>query len=172
MAFTVLRKHESRLELELAEAMLLAGHLSSRLASDPVREAIRSVHVVGGHSQAVQEILRQDLEDLGFENEKTRLFAQMPVPALRPDFYRSIGRSGIIAEVERGKTITNDMDLLDLWKCHICPVADFLFLIVPIERRSESGTTIKAFDQASRRLATFFKPQNYVHVEAVFLFGY
>ena len=36
-------------------------------------------------------------------------------------------------EVERGKTTTNNMDLLDIYKCHICEEANHLFLFVPIE---------------------------------------
>ena len=31
-------------------------------------------------------------------------------------------------EVERGKTTTNNMDLLDIYKCHICEEANHLFL--------------------------------------------
>ena len=64
------------------------------------------------------------------------------------------------------------MDLLDLWKCHVCAHADFLYLIVPVERRSENGAVTKAFDNVVRRLSTFFEPQNYVNVEAAFVFGY
>lgn len=40
-------------------------------------------------------------------------------------------KSGIILEVERGKTLMNNMDLLDMWKCHICEHARYLFSIVP-----------------------------------------
>jgi hypothetical protein len=64
------------------------------------------------------------------------------------------------------------MDLLDIWKCHVCTHADFLYLIVPNERRGESGSVIKAFDNVLRRLSTFFEPKNYINVEAVFIFGY
>jgi hypothetical protein len=172
MPLTILRKEILSLEPEFEEASALARRFVSGMESDVVSAAIGRVHKLGGRSQDIQAILQEDLEAIGFVNEKAGLFAETTVSALRPDFFRPVGRSGIIAEVERGKTITNNMDLLDLWKCHICPVADFLFLIVPIARRSADGTTIKAFDQAARRLASFFEPRNYVHVEAVFLFGY
>jgi len=168
----VLRKQILALESEFAKAAEIAEHLEQRMATDIIRTAIEQVHKLGGKSQDIQALLRHDLELLGFQNEKAGLFANMEVSALRPDFYRPIGHTGIIAEVERGKTITNNMDLLDLWKCHICSQAHFLFLIVPLERKSENGTTIKAFEQANRRLATFFEPRNHVNVEAVFLFGY
>lgn len=84
----------------------------------------------------------------------------------------AVGDTGILLEVERGKAITNNMDLLDLWKCHICDNARFLFLIVPVERPSENKRKIRAFHDAGRRLAPFFLRQNYVNVDAVFLFGY
>ena len=32
---------------------------------------------------------------------------------LRPDYYKKLKKSGIILEVERGKTLKNNMDLLD-----------------------------------------------------------
>lgn len=142
------------------------------MASAEVAAAIASVHKLGGKSQEVQAALQRDFEELGFRSERTGLFGGMDVPGLRPDFYRRLGRSGIIAEVERGKIITNNMDLLDLWKCHICPDADFLFLIAPLARPSESGTVIKGYEQAQRRLRTFFEPRNYVNVDAAFVFGY
>ena len=171
-ATAILRKASLTLAAEFAEAVELATKLAGRMDADSMRASILGVHQLGGKSQQIQELLRNDLEDLGFQNEKAGLFATLPVSALRPDFFRPVGKSGIIAEVERGKTITNNMDLLDLWKCHICPHADFLYLIVPVARRSENGTVIKAFEQAARRLATFFEPRNHVNVEAVFLFGY
>jgi hypothetical protein len=116
--------------------------------------------------------LSDKLTELGFQSERCGLFSQYPVASLRPDFYRRVHNSGILLEIERGKTLTNNMDLLDLWKCHLCAHADFLFLVVPNERPSESGQVIKAFAGASRRLSTFFEPQNYVNVEPVHLFGY
>ncbi|NRD66226.1 hypothetical protein HRD49_31165 [Corallococcus exiguus] len=150
----------------------MAAQLNALMEAVDVCAAIAKVHKLGGKSQDIQEILRPDLEALGFQSEKAGLFSQLKVSGLRPDFYRRLGRTGIIAEVERGKTIHNNMDLLDLWKCHICAEADFLFLIVPEARHSEDGKSIKAYEKARDRLATFFKPANYVNVDAVFLFGY
>lgn len=159
---------ESRFE----EASGLASRLRNLMESDAIYSAIQRVHRLGGKSQEIQAALEADLEALGFKSERRGLFAEYAVSSLRPDFYRPLNDSGILVEVERGKTITNNMDLLDLWKCHLCTKADFLFLIVPVARVSENGTAIKAFDSVSRRLATFFEPPNYVNVEAVFLFGY
>jgi hypothetical protein len=172
LTLAILRKEVLTLGEEFRDAEQLAHTLETRMSSELLRSNIEAVHRLGGTSHEVQALLRSDLEALGFENERKGLFATLPVPALRPDFYRRLGRSGIVAEVERGKTITNNMDLLDLWKCHLCAEADFLFLIVPMSRVSERGGVIKAFDQATRRLATFFEPRSYVNVEAVFVFGY
>lgn len=142
------------------------------MLSESVRGATQKVHTLGSKSHEIQAVLQADIERLGFQNERRGLFADYAVSGLRPDFYRPLNGSGIIAEVERGKTITNNMDLLDLWKCHVCAKADFLFLIVPVERVSARGGAIRAFDAAERRLRTFFEPRNYVNVDAVFLFGY
>ena len=46
-----------------------------------------------------------------------------------------VGSSGILLEVERGKTTINNMDFLDFWKCHLCEHAHYLFLLVPQELR-------------------------------------
>ena len=78
----------------------------------------------------------------------------------------------MLLEGGRGKTTTNNMDLLDFWKCHICEDAEYLFLLVPQERKSKNGKVMRHFKQVKNRLGTFFKPNNYVNVEAVFLFGY
>jgi hypothetical protein len=63
------------------------------------------------------------------------------------------------------------MDLYDLWKCHICRHAEYLFLVVP----KNLPHTPKAFERVHTRLSYFFdpgRPKNYVNVGAVFLFGY
>jgi hypothetical protein len=172
MPLKVYRKVSLRFDKEFEEADQLAKLLLKLLESEAMRTQIAKVHQLGSTSQAIQALLNDDLQKLGFHHEKSGLFANMTVSALRPDFYRPVGRTGIIAEVERGKTITNNMDLLDVWKTHICSVASFLFLIVPMDRKSENGISIKAYDHASRRLATFFEPENYINVDALFLFGY
>ena len=83
------------------------------------------------------------------------------------------GDGGILLEVERGKTTINNMDLLDLWKCHICREANVLFLFVPSElRQNESMSPRREFATVSSRLESFFEPGNETNVEALFLFGY
>ena len=93
--------------------------------------------------------------------------------ALRPDYFREIGGTGVILEVERGKTTINNMDLLDFWKCHICQHAHYLILLVPIElRQNETMSPRREFATVRNRLASFFEPGNYTNVRGLFLFGY
>ena len=67
--------------------------------------------------------------------------------------------SGILLEVERGKTTTNNMDLLDFWKCHLCRHADYLFLMVPQAlRHNPTMTPKKEYNSVVKRLDTFFVP--------------
>jgi len=171
-AYQVFQKQSMNLHNEFVEASSLAWQLKDYLNSEAVRTEINQCHRLNATSQQIQAIIHKEVESLGFQSEKRGLFLDYKVAALRPDFYRPLGKSGIILEVERGKTLTNNMDLLDLWKCHVCAHADFLYLIVPVERRSENGTVIRAFDGVLRRLSTFFEPRNYVNVEAAFIFGY
>lgn len=111
-------------------------------------------------------------EALGFQSERTGLFAE-GVSGLRPDYFRTVGESGILLEVERGKTTTNNMDLLDFWKCHICAHAAYLFLMVPQAlRHNDEMSPKKEFLVVGRRLKQFFEPGKYTNVKGLCLFGY
>ncbi len=101
------------------------------------------------------------------------LRADDSIVGLRPDYYRPLGDTGIILEVERGKTTTNNMDLLDFWKCHLCGRAHYLFLLVPQELRHNPGMNPKReFQSVARRLSRFFEPGFHTNVRGLFLFGY
>ena len=150
----------------------LAFDFLSRLCSAPIQGAVEKAHKHGESSAKVQEAIRPVAEALQFHSEKKNLFAGLEVPALRPDYFREVEDTGIILEVERGKTIANNMDLLDLWKCHICTRADYLFLLVPQKRQTVDGGYGYPFKHVCKRLGTFFVPGNHVNVEAVFVFGY
>jgi len=86
-----------------------------------------------------------------------------------PGLLKSLRRA--LALAERGKTISNNMDILDFWKCHICVHADYLFLIVPKRRQSKRRDS-SPFQYVQKRITAFFDPPNYVNVNAVHLFGY
>ncbi len=123
-------------------------------------------------SAEVQAAFRPAATSLGFHSEKTGLFKES-IPGLRPDYYMAIGKTGILLEVERGKTTTNNMDLLDFWKCHLCVGAHYLFLLVPKElKHNDEMTSKKEFTSVKRRLAPFFQPENYTNVRGLVVFGY
>lgn len=84
------------------------------MSTASVCSAIKECHKLNGTSHQVRAVLNDKLAELGFQSEKQGLFAEYPVASLRPDFYRRVQNSGIILEIERGKTLTNNMDLLDV----------------------------------------------------------
>ncbi|MGD0914541.1 MAG: hypothetical protein ABR928_21820 [Terracidiphilus sp.] len=150
----------------------IAEELKAHMDTKSFRSKLELVHKVNGKSQDVQKLIADELVRLKFMPEKRGLFSECEVPSLRPDLYLQLGKSGILVEVERGKTTANNMDFLDVWKCHICAHADFLFLIVPCERARTTGKPTKEFERVKNRIGTFFKRGNYVNVEEVHLFGY
>jgi len=149
----------------------VAKELREFLSKPSIQKEISQRHIHGAESGEIQKIFLEKLTELGFQSEKRGLFEEYS-QGLRPDYYLPIDDTGIILEVERGKTTNNNMDILDLWKCHICKQARYLFLIVPKERMAKKGRSTKQFLPVSNRLKTFFEPNNYVNVDAVFLFGY
>ena len=79
--------------------------------------------------------------------------------------------SGILLEVERGKTLRNNMDMLDLWKTHICERADFLFLFVPYGNRRKGGWE-RVYLTVVNRLQSFFTERTSVRVDAAYIYAY
>jgi hypothetical protein len=149
---------------EIAEQLRLA------LTSGTVEASLSTIAPIGGTSHQVDAIVRPHAESLGFSSQRTTLFSGYPV-GLRPDWYRKLGRSGILLEVERGKAVANNMDLLDLWKCHICHEAEHLILIVPILVTRSYGIE-NVHSRVATRLATFFVPGNETNVRSVAVLGY
>jgi hypothetical protein len=170
--FDVLMKDEVSNTPTFLKVAKIASALRAFLNGDGAQQLIRERHTLNAASQRIQEIFLDEAIRLGFEDEKNGLFSSYKVSALRPDYFCRVDDSGILLEVERGKTTINNMDLLDLWKCHICEHADYLFLVVPKVRLSANGSAIKTFAYVRNRLAPFFEPKNYVNVDAVYLFGY
>jgi hypothetical protein len=97
------------------------------------------------------------------------------VTRARPDFFLRLspGR-GILAEVERGGAVTNNHDLKDIWKAHIAPDAQHLFLIVPNSNFSADGSPReKPFARVQSRAASFFgDPRREVDIVSLHVFGY
>lgn len=158
---------------EWSEIQDIATALVDHMNRPEVYEEVRQANVPGSKSQEIQDIIKKKTADLGFRDESKGLFAGYRTRGLTPDYYREVGCTGVILEVERGKTINNNMDFLDFWKCHICRVASFLILIVPVElRHNEKDPPTRAFHAASNRLESFFITQNYTNVWGLVLLGY
>jgi hypothetical protein len=150
----------------------VAVELLSFLNQSATQQRLGEAHVFGASSSSIQAIMLDEAQRLGFHSERTGLFASYASRRIRPDYFRPLGQSGVLMEVERGKILAYNMDLLDLWKCHICTEADYLFLVIPKIRPTERGKDELIFARVKDRLETFFHPQNVINVEAVFLFGY
>jgi hypothetical protein len=157
---------------EWVEVSMLADRLCNHLNTPESSARIAEANQPGRSSAAVQATFGDFARDLGFENEKIGLFANEEL-ALRPDYFRRVGSSGVLLEVERGKTTINNMDLLDFWKCHVCVHAQYLFLLVPVAlRQNPTMSPRNEFVSVARRLARFFTPNTYTNVRGLCLFGY
>jgi hypothetical protein len=138
--------------------------------------AIAELHVFGASSSAVQAHFSHLLKtELGFSEEVVLTEQEGLVTRARPDFFFGLGNGrGILAEVERGGTTTNNHDLKDLWKAHVAPDAHHLFLLVPQHNFRADGTPReKPFPLVARRLGAFFgEPRREIDVASVHVFGY
>ena len=159
-------RRENILLQDIKEIVLIAEQLARYVDDGDVHEKIHKSNQHGSSSKKVQDILIEYCEKLGFESEKNGLFKYHN---LRPDYYKKLNTGGILFEVERGKTLTNNMDLYDLWKCHICKEANHLFLFVP----KNVSHTKNIYESTFRRFSSFFREEkNHINIDTVFLFGY
>ena len=171
--YKILKKENLENNVDFIEATRLAKGLLSFMNSPNISKKIMNAHKINAKSGEIQNILLDKMLELGFRSEKAGLFNGYKTSALRPDYYKSLGHSkGIIMEVERGKTLANNMDMLDIWKCHICNEANYLFLIVPQRRQTEKGVENIIFEKVIDRLDSFFQKDNYINIDAVMIFGY
>lgn len=150
----------------------LADELHAHLSTDDALARIAAVNQPRQSSAAVQATFGEFVRELGFESEKVGLFGSDEF-ALRPDYFLKLNDTGILLEVERGKSTINNMDLLDFWKCHLCRHAHYLFLLVPLSlRQNPTMSPRKEFATVARRMQSFFVPGNYTNVRGLCLFGY
>ena len=151
----------------------LASEVTKIFSIPEIAQGIGEAHVFGASSATVQAVILKKVTELGFQSERKGLFKNMTVSGIRPDYYKYLEGGGILFEVERGKTIANNMDLLDIWKTHICPDAKHLFLMVPRIRVTGSHLEQKIFQSVEKRIGTFFGEEaKDIDVETVHLFGY
>lgn len=168
--FLVQESLEHDREREVAQVRRIAVKLRNALAESGASEALAQIPAIGGTSHAVDAVVRPIAKSLGFTSQRTDLFMDYP-SRLRPDWFRPLSDTGILLEVERGKTVANNMDLLDIWKCHICREADHLFLVVPMKvQRTNSVENV--YTRVVSRMQTFVVPENKVNVVSIAVLGY
>ena len=171
--FHVLSRVDLTSTSDFREVSKVANSVFKILNKKSVKDAISKAHVFGASSHTIQKAILPQVLELGFSSEKKQLFSEYKVGGLRPDYYKPLSKGGILFEVERGKTIANNMDLLDVWKTHICKEANHLFLLVPNIRVSKNLNESKIFPSVKNRLETFFNENiSAIDVDSVHLFGY
>lgn len=159
---------------EVATVDELAARLRTHLELHA--QAVRDVHVHGAQSGAVQAIVSDLLRtELGFREEVVITPQDGLVTRARPDFFYRLGAGrGVLAEVERGGTTTNNHDLKDVWKAHISPDSQHLFLVVPVANWNSFGKPReRPFSRVEARVAAFFgEARREVDVLSAHVFGY
>lgn len=159
---------------ELARVDGLAEELVRHLKDNDA--SIRRAHVHGAPSSAIQSIVAVLLRDhLGFDEEVVLTPEDGFVSSARPDFFFHLthGR-GVLAEVERGGAVNNNHDLKDLWKAHVAPDAQHLFLVVPNANWTPDGRPReRPFKRVAHRLEAFFgEPRREIDLVSLHVFGY
>lgn len=169
------RSHTTNEEKPILEVVDgLAARLRAQLQEQSL--LIDTAHVHGASSSKVQAIVSTILRaQLGFTEELLLTAQDGVVSKPRPDFYFPLGpERGVIAEVERGGTVTNNHDLKDIWKAHISPDTQHLFLIVPNANWNAAGATReRPFPRVAHRLGAFFGDRRReIDVLSCHVFGY
>lgn len=173
VAFASFGIESARNTSEYLQVADIATRLRDHLNSEEAQARIAAANRPAASSHEVQAVFRDFALELGFVDESKGLFAGYKTSALRPDYFLRLGATGILMEVERGKTTINNMDLLDFWKCHLCDHAHYLFLLVPRElRQNESMSPRREFVAVTNRLEAFFEPRNHTNVRGLFVYGY
>jgi len=158
---------------EYAAVSSVEASLLNHLNSPEVLAKIDAANQPKISSSQVQNAFIKEALSLGFRDEAKGLFANYKNSGLRPDYFLPIGDTGIILEVERGKTTINNMDFLDFWKCHLCEHANYLFLMVPKQLiQSDKRPARNEFLTVQNHLQPFFEKQNYTNVRGLSIFGY
>ena len=166
-------QEDQRYDGERRTVRRVAAQLLQHLNDPPTLASINLANAPGNSSAMVQAVFLEFASQLGFVSEAKGLFKEYATSGLRPDYFMKVGGTGILLEVERGKTTINNMDLLDFWKCHLCEEANYLFLMVPQAlQQNATGARRDEFTTVCKRLEAFFRPRNYTNVRGVAIFGY
>lgn len=164
-----------RSSAEFAEVSRIARALHQHLNTPDAQALLAEANRPGASSALVQAAFLAEAQRLGFQHEAQGLFGDYRNRHVRPDYHLPLPQhvTGILMEVERGKTTINNMDFLDFWKCHLCPHAHHLFMLVPQElRQNEQMAPRREFTAVCNRMSSFFEPRNYTNVRSLWVFGY
>jgi len=168
MQFAWMVKRDLETDVVAKQIRELARALFQSIDFNGIESTLREAERTGLEGRKTSQRVQAHIEDaalpMGFRSERKGIFADMDL-ALRPDLFHADLR--VLLEVERGGANTNNHDLKDFWKCHLCPTADWLFLVLP--ERIHGGLP---FATTTRRFSPFFDPGNEVNVHGVALFGY
>ena len=119
-------------------------------------------------SQQIEKLLDDNMANLRFQK---RIKSHVGEAEFHPDYYLLKGDDGILVEVERGKILMNNMDMLDFWKCHIDPRVHHLILVVPVWHETSKGIRA-AFLDVYDRMKPMFEQGNYTNVWSLHIVGY
>ena len=158
---------------EVERVAAIAAGLDEYLTSRS--EAIDHAHQLHAGSKLIQYIVGDYLEPLGFVAEYKVSGPGDYAGAARADFYyQPPDGHGILVEVERGGVRTNNHDLKDLWKAHLSPQVQHLFLIVPMANwRADGRARERPFQRMPSRFAAFFQsPRQWIDILSLHVFGY
>ena len=152
----------------------IAQSFNEYLSKPEITKEIDSINKPNAKSQEIEKVILPKAEELGFTFQKKGLFAKYASSRLQPDFFKSLDETGIIIEVERGQTTQNNNALKDLWKCHICQEAHYLFLFVPnvLKQNDRGKIQGRPFSETEKDLSSFFRKENYTNVRGLVIFGY
>ena len=159
---------------EWAEVKRIAEDLIGYLNQPKILKLLDDANQPSVSSGVVQKIFLEKATELGFKDESIGLFGEYANRKLRPDYFLRLQTTGILMEVERGKTNDNNMDFLDFWKCHICKHADYLYLCVPkVLKQNASVKTVKRpFQKVVLNMEPFFMTENSTNVKGMVIIGY
>jgi hypothetical protein len=151
----------------------VSDRLLDHLNEPEAQGLLAAANAPGQSSALVQASFEVFAAELGFTSEAKGFFGNYDNKAVRPDYFLPLDESGILMEVERGKSTINNMDFLDFWKCHLCEHADYLFLMVPQElRQNLTMSPRREYNTVVKRMGSFFMPRNYTNVRGLHVFGY
>ena len=160
--FVLERFKESREWISVTEvAALLEDFIKNN------QEKIDELNMPGNSSHGIEKIFEPILVGLEFSHEPSSEYPDRP---LCPDFVNQ--KLGIIVEVERGKILQNNMDMLDFWKTHIHKECRYLILLVPKVLAHSEKSREKPFERVKKRLGPFFEKTNETNVRGLVLLGY